>query len=88
MTDMTAKEFWERRWRNPYVEDQEPNLINRPFRNRFQWAIYFDVIKAKKNLYFDVRSIGIAYMETDLAYFVEALHMCTQLNILRIMEFN
>ena len=57
MTELTAKEFWERRRRNPYAEDQEPNLVNRPFWNRFQFAIYFDVIKAKKNLYVDVRSI-------------------------------
>ena len=42
----------------------------------------------KKNLYVDVRSVDIAYMEKDLAYFGEALQMCTQLDILRIMEFN
>ena len=35
VTEMTAKEFWERRRRNPYVEDQEPTLVNRPFWNRF-----------------------------------------------------
>jgi hypothetical protein len=85
---MTAKEFWEKRRRNPYEQDQDPNLVNRPFWNRFQWAIYFDVIKAKKNLYVDVRSIDTAYMEKDPAYFGEALQMCSQLNILKIMEFN
>ena len=85
---MTTKEFWERRRRNPYAEDQEPTLVNRPFRNHFQYDIFFDVIKAKKSLYVDVRSIDISYMEKDPAYFGEALQMCTQLNFLRIMEFN
>ena len=70
---MTAKEFWEKRRRNPYEQDQEPNLFNRPFCNRFQWAIYFYVIKAKKNLYVDGRSIDIAYLEKYPAYFGEAL---------------
>ena len=58
MTEMNAKEFWARHRRNPYVEDQEPTLVNRPFWNHFQFAIFFDVIKAKKNLYVDVRSIN------------------------------
>ena len=31
VTEMTSKEFWDRRRRNPYEEDQEPNLVNRPF---------------------------------------------------------
>ena len=86
--EMIANEFWERHRRNPYAEDQEPSLVNRPFWNRFQWTIYFDVIKVKKNLYVNVCSIDIAYMEKDPAYFGEALQMCSQLNILRIMEFN
>ena len=88
VTELSAKEFWERRRRNPYAEDQEPNLVNRPFWNRFQFAIYFDVIKAKKNLYVDVRSIDTDAMEKDPEYFGEALQMCAQLNILRIMQFN
>ena len=46
------------------------------------------MIKAKKNLYVDVRPIDTAYMEKDPAYFGEALQMCTQLNILGIIEFN
>ena len=85
---MTNKEFWEKRRRNPYAVDQEPTLVNRPFWNRFQFAIYFDVIKAKKNLFVDVRSIDTDAMEKDPEYFGEALQMCTQLNILRIMQFN
>ena len=84
MTEMTAKEFWEKRRRNPYEADQDPTLVNRPFWNRFQFAIYFDVIKAKKNLY-DVRSIDTDAMEKDPEYFGEAFQMCTQLNVLRIM---
>ena len=88
VTEMTAKEFWVKRRRNPYEEDQDPTLVNRPFWNRFQFAIYFDVIKAKKNLYVDVRSIDTDAMEKDPEYFGEALQMCTQLNILRIMQFN
>ena len=35
VTEMIAKEFWDKRRRNPYEEDQEPNLVNRPFWNRF-----------------------------------------------------
>lgn len=46
------------------------------------------MIKAKKNLYVDVRSIDTDAMEKDPEYFGEALQMCTQLNILRIMQFN
>ena len=88
MTEMNAKEFWARRRRNPYVEDQEPTLVNRPFWNRFQFAIFFDVIKAKKNLYVDVLSIDTEFMEKDPEYFGEALQMCSQLNILKIMQFN
>ena len=82
---MNAKEFWERRQRNPYAEDQEPTLVNRPFWNRFQYAIYFYVIKSKKNLYVDVRTIDIDFMEKDLAYFGDALQMCSRLNIRRII---
>ena len=70
---MNAKEFWARRRCNPYVEDQEPTLVNHPFWNRFQFAIFFDVIKAKKNLYVDVRSIDTDFMEKDPEYFGEAL---------------
>lgn len=88
MTEMTAKEFWEKRRRKPYEVDQDPTLVNRPFWNRFQFAINFDVIKAKKNLYIDVRSIDTDAMEKDPEYFGEALQMCSQLNILRIMQFN
>ena len=36
VTEMSAKEFWAKRRRNPYAEDQEPSLVNRPFWNRFQ----------------------------------------------------
>ena len=39
MTELSAKEFWARRRRNPYEEDQDPTLVNRPFWNRFQFAI-------------------------------------------------
>ena len=46
------------------------------------------MIKAKKNLYVDVRSIDTDAMEKDPEYFGEALQMCTQLNILKIMQFN
>ena len=31
VTEMSSKEFWDRRRRNPYEEEQEPNLVNRPF---------------------------------------------------------
>ena len=88
MTEMAANEFWEKRRRNPYEADQDPTLVNRLFWNRFQFAIYFDVIKAKKNLYVDVRSIDTDAMEEGPEYFGEALQMCNQLNILRIMQFN
>ena len=77
MTEMTAKEFWAKRRRNPYEEDQDPTLVNRPFWNRFQFAIFFDVIKAKKNHFVDVRSIDTDPMEKDPEYFGEALQMCT-----------
>ena len=73
VTEMIAKEFWEKHRRNPYEVDQDPTLVNRPFWNRFQFAIYFDVIKAKKNLYVDVRSIDTDAMEKDPEYFGEAL---------------
>ena len=73
VTEMTNKEFWEKRRRNPYAVDQEPTLVNRPFWNRFQFAIYFDVIKAKKNLFVDVHSIDTDAMEKDQEYFGEAL---------------
>ena len=75
--EMNAKEFWAWRRRNPYVEDQEPTLVNRPFWNRFQFAIFFDVIKAKKNLCVDVCSINTDFMEKDPEYFGEALKMCS-----------
>ena len=73
LTEVTAKEFWERRRRNPYAEDQEPTLVNRSFWKRFQFSIYFDVIKAKRNLYVDVCSIDTDAMEKDPEYFGEAL---------------
>lgn len=81
VTEMSSKEFWDRRRRNPYEEDQEPNLVNRPLWNRFQYATYFDVIKAKKNLFFIVHSINTDAMEKDPEYFGDALQMCSQLNI-------
>ena len=77
MTEMIAKEFWAKHRCNPYEEDKDPSLVNRPFWNRFQFAIYFDVIKAKKNLYVDVRSIDTDAMEKDPEYFDEALQMCS-----------
>ena len=77
MTEMTTKEFWAKCHRDPYEEDQDPALVNRPFWNRFQFAIYFDVIKAKKNLYVDVRSIDTDAIEKDPEYFGEALQMCS-----------
>ena len=69
---MNAKEFWARRRRNPYEVDQEPTLVNYPFWNCFQFAIFFDVLKAKKDLYVDVRSIDTDHMEQDPEYFGEA----------------
>ena len=35
VTEMSAKEFWEKRRCNPYEVAQEPALVNRPFWNRF-----------------------------------------------------
>ena len=35
VTEMTNKEFWEKRHRDPYAVDQEPTLVNRPFWNHF-----------------------------------------------------
>ena len=52
----------------------------------FSFPSIFDVIKAKKNLYVDVRSIDTDAMEKDPEYFGKALQMCSQLNILRIMQ--
>ena len=46
------------------------------------------MIKAKKNLFVNVHSINTDAMEKDLEYFGDALQMCSQLNILRIMQFN
>ena len=85
---MPPKEFWARRSRNPYEEDQDPTLVNHPFWNRIQFSIFFDVLKAKKNLYVNVHSIDTEHMENDPDYFGEALQMCTQLNILGIMQFD
>ena len=73
---------------NQYAQDQDPALVNRPFWNQFQFSVFFDVLKAKKNLYVDGCSIDISYLEKDRAYFGEALEMCAQLNILKLMEFN
>ena len=78
MTEMTAKEFWAKRHRNPSEEDQDPTLVNRPLWNHFQFAIYFDVIKAKKNLYVDVCSIDTDPMEKDPEFFGKALQRCTR----------
>ena len=77
VTEMSAEEFLEKCRRNPYEVAQEPALVNRPFWNCFQYAIYFDMIKAKKNPFVDVRSIDVAFMEKDPDYFGEALHMCS-----------
>ena len=33
--EMPPKEFWARRRRNPYEDDQDPTLVNRLFWNRF-----------------------------------------------------
>ena len=74
---MSSKEFWDRRRRNPYEEDQESNLVNRPFCNWFQYATYFDVIKSKKNLFVNVHSINTDAMEKDPEYFGDALQMCS-----------
>ena len=61
--EMPPKEFWARRRRNLYEVDQDPTLVNRPFWNRFQFAIFFDVLKAKKNFYVNVHSIDTDHME-------------------------
>ena len=70
VTEMCSKEFRDRRRRNPYEEDQEPNLVNRLFWNRFQYATYFDVIKAKKNLFVNVHSINTDAMRRTLSTLV------------------
>ena len=88
MDDLSAKEFCIFRRRNPYRNEQDPSLVNRPFWTKHQRSIYLDVLKGKKNLFVSVRSIDLAHLRKDPKYFGEALAMCEQLDILRIMSFN
>ena len=86
--EMKQNEYWQYRERNPYCRPQDAALVGRPFWNRDQSLVYFDRIKAKKNLFVKTKSINIEHMEKDRAYFGEALDLCAQFNIVPIMTFN
>ena len=73
---MSAKEFEEFRIRNPYRRPQDAAFVGRPFWNKEQYLIYVDILKAKKNLFVNVKSIDVTHMEKDPAYFGEALALC------------
>ena len=47
-----------------------------------------DILKGKKNLYVDAKSIDLLHMEKDPAYFGEALALCQQWGLIPIMTFN
>ena len=88
VSEMNATEYWAYRRVNPYTRPQDPALVMRPFWNKDQAAAYHDIIKGKKNTYVKTKSIDIEHMRSDMAYFGEALALCEQFDIVKIMTFN
>ena len=74
--EMSGKEFSAFRMWNPYPCAQDDAIVGHPFWTKEQSLIYMDILKAKKNLFVNVKSIDVTHMEKDPAYFGEALALC------------
>ena len=88
VSELNSNEYWAYRERNPYSHPQDPSLVGRPFWNKDQALVYHDVIKGKKNMYVKTKSVNIEHMQNDPEYFGEALALCEQFDIVKIITFN
>ena len=70
--ELKQNEYWQYCEENPYLLPQDPSLVGSPFWNKDQSLVYFDRLKARKNLFVKTKSINLAYMEKYQANFGEA----------------
>ena len=59
-----------------------------PSRQGSKSRFIMDILKAKKNLFVDAKSIDLHHLEKDPEYFGEAIALCNQFDIVKIITFN
>ena len=88
MCFQTAKKFVLFGQHNPYRRPRDKAFVGRPFWTKEQYLICVYMLKVKKNLFVDVKSIDILHMEKDLAYFGEGLALYQQWSLIPMITFN
>ena len=72
MSELSLKEYATYRKVNPYRLPQDPELVGTQFWNKSKFAVFYDVLKTRKNLYVsNVKTVSLEYMRADLPYFGE-----------------
>lgn len=88
---MSDSEFARNKGINPYVVGApDPRHVSDPwFYNNFQSQIYHEILMRKKTDNFVMQhSIHLEHMTKKPDYFGEALSICEEFGLLRIMDFN
>ncbi|KAE8779020.1 hypothetical protein D1007_47998 [Hordeum vulgare] len=89
MASLKSKEFWMFCKLNPYVDPQQPSMLNNPFWIQKQLSIFNDILKPRENLYVPhVKSIDVEHMQHNERYFRTALSLCEKMGMLGIIQFN
>jgi hypothetical protein len=80
---------WERvRFQNPYSSPPNPRWTNLLFRNDFQMKIISDIFEHHKNKVTKMWSVDLVRWRNNPAYFGEALEICEEFDLIKIMELN
>jgi hypothetical protein len=80
---------WERiRFQDPYSAPANPRWNNPQFRNDFQMRIISEVFENHKNKVTKMWSVDLEHWRRNPDYFGEALEICEEFDLIKIMELN
>jgi hypothetical protein len=80
---------WERiRFQDPYTAPPNPRWNNPQFRNDVQMRIISEVFEHHKNKVTKMWSVDLEHWRKHLDYFGEALEICEEFDLIKLMELN
>ena len=75
-------------FQDPYTVAPNPRWNNPQFRNELQMRIVSEVFEHHKNKFTRMWSIDIDHWRNNLAYFGEALEICEEFDLIKLMTVN
>lgn len=80
---------WQKfRFQDPYTAAPNPHWNNPQFQNELQMRIVSEIFKCHKNKFTQMWSIDIDHWRRNLDYFGEALKICEEFDLIKLMIVN